>query len=586
MKPLDPRLLRYASAARRVLALGGGLGLIRTLATIAWCWFLANALTVIALPVLAGAGGGAGQIAQNAPDQRQLPQLIAYAAAAFIVRALAGWAMDVTAARGAVRAKEQLRSAALNALDRRAMGPAGGDGPGVSAPASAPGTVETSTILGRGLDALDGYFSGYLPQLILAVIATPVLVATILLADPVSGVTVLIVFPVIPMFMVLIGLATKAVQDRQWAQLRRLSGSFLDAVEGLSTLKIFRREHRQAARIAREADDYRVRTMKVLRVTFLSGFVLDLAGTFSIALVAVTVGTRLVEGAFPLALGLFVLLLVPEAFIPVRQVGAAFHASTEGLAASQDVFALIEGGADEVAPGVAADSAGDDTASTLTLEDVTVARGARQVAGPVSLTVAPGEVVALAGPSGAGKSSVLAAVLGFAEVTSGRLSRPGAVSWVGQRPDLARGTVATNVALGDDAPDPVLVVRALHAAQLPDVDPVTPLGALGSGLSGGQAQRVAIARGLYRAWAHDAPIIMLDEPTSALDADTEARICDMLRAEASAGRGVLVVSHRPAVLAAADRVVTLGDPEQRDRHEIASQDTDPAVPTVTQGASS
>src|SRR5690606_24342223 len=140
-----------------------------------------------------------------------------------------------------------------------------------------------------------------------------------------------IVFPVIPVFMILIGLATQAVQDRQWAQLQRLSSSFLDAVSGLATLKIFGREGRQSARIARETEEYRTRTMKVLRITFLSGFVLDLAGTFSIALVAVTVGTRLVDGAFPLALGLFVLLLLPEVFIPIRQVGAAFHASTEGL---------------------------------------------------------------------------------------------------------------------------------------------------------------------------------------------------------------------------------------------------------------
>ena len=561
MKPLDPRLLRHASAARRVLALGGGLGLLRTLATIAWCWLLANALTAVALPVLAGAGGGSGRIGEQAPDLGQLPWLVAGAAAAFVVRALAGWAMDVTAARGAVRAKEQLRAAALDELD------------GAARPATVP-AAEATTILGRGLDALDGYFSGYLPQLILAVVATPVLVAAILMADPVSGVTILIVFPVIPMFMVLIGLATKSVQDRQWAQLRRLSGSFLDAVEGLSTLKIFRREHRQADRIAREADDYRARTMKVLRVTFLSGFVLDLAGTFSIALVAVTVGTRLVDGAFPLALGLFVLLLVPEAFIPIRQVGAAFHASTEGLAASSDVFELMDGaaaGPADPAPAVVREEAVSHDFAPLELSNVTVRRGGRAVAGPVSFSVARGEVVALAGPSGSGKSSLLAAVLGFAEVATGELTRPATVSWAGQKPDLARGSVAENVTLGDDTPDPVLIVRALAAAQLPEIAPDTSLGALGAGLSGGQAQRVAIARALYRAWVRDAAVLLLDEPTSALDAATETRVCETLRREAASGRAVLVVSHRPAVLAAADRVVTLPDPEQRLEREPAPE---------------
>lgn len=576
MKPLDPRLLRHASAARQVLALGGGLGLLRTLATIAWCWFLANALTVVALPLLAGAGGGAGRIGENAPDPGQLAWIIAGAAAAFIVRAVAGWAMDVTAARGAVRAKEQLRGAALDALDGAAA--VGGARSGITG--GAVPAAEATTILGRGLDALDGYFSSYLPQLILAVVATPVLVAAILLADPVSGVTVLIVFPVIPMFMVLIGLATKKVQDRQWAQLRRLSGSFLDAVEGLSTLKIFRREHRQAARIAREADDYRARTMKVLRVTFMSGFVLDLAGTFSIALVAVTVGTRLVEGEFPLALGLFVLLLVPEAFIPIRQVGAAFHASTEGLAASSDVFDLMNAATSGGAVGTGA-RAGDSVQAVtmsgpqdpLALTDVVVRRGDTTVAGPVSFSVAPGEVVALAGPSGAGKSSLLAAILGFAEVAAGDLRRPDTVSWVGQKPDLARGTVADNVALGDDAPDPVLVVRALSAAQLPEIAPDTELGAHGAGLSGGQAQRVAIARGLYRAWRRDAAVLLLDEPTSALDAATEACVCETLRREAASGRGVLVVSHRPAVLTAADRVVTLPDREHTASEQTAQEVT-------------
>ncbi|WP_017793969.1 thiol reductant ABC exporter subunit CydD [Leucobacter salsicius] len=556
MKPLDPRLLRHASAARRVLALGGGLGLLRTLATVAWCWFLANALTVVALPVLAGAGGGAGRIGENAPDPGQLTSLVAGAAAAFVVRAVAGWAMDVTAARGAVRAKEQLRAAALDALDRAALH-------GVASNGAVP-AAETTTILGRGLDALDGYFSGYLPQLILAVVATPVLVVAILLADPVSGITVLIVFPVIPMFMVLIGLATKTVQDRQWAQLRRLSGSFLDAVEGLSTLKIFRREYRQAARIAREADDYRLRTMKVLRVTFLSGFVLDLAGTFSIALVAVTVGTRLVDGAFPLALGLFVLLLVPEAFIPIRQVGAAFHASTEGLAASSDVFDLIDGAASADAGQASHVSVRERSespeASILAVEAAMIRRGDHIVAGPVSLTAGAGEFVALAGPSGSGKSSLLAAVLGFAEVASGQITRPDTVSWVGQKPDLARGTIAENVALGEETPDPELVSRALDAAQLSGIAPDAALGALGAGLSGGQAQRVAIARGLYRAWARNAPLVLLDEPTSALDAGTEARVIKALRAEADRGVAVVVVSHRAAVLAAADRVVTLAAP--------------------------
>ncbi|WP_427868740.1 thiol reductant ABC exporter subunit CydD [Leucobacter luti] len=557
MKPFDPRLLRTARAARGVLSLGGLLGLARTLAIIAWSWFVAQAITAVAIPVLGGAGGASGRVAEGAHEPAEIPFLVGMAALALIVRSAATWGMDTVAARGAIKVKSQLRGAALDALDQRSPARLEGE-------AAARSDAEFTTVLGRGLDALDGYFSGYVPQLILTAVATPILLIAVLLADPVSGITVLVVFPIIPVFMILIGLATQAVQDRQWDQLQRLSSSFLDAVSGLATLKIFGREERQSARIARETDEYRSRTMKVLRVTFLSGFVLDLAGTFSIALVAVTVGTRLVAGEFPLGLGLFVLLLLPEVFIPIRQVGAAFHASTEGLSASNEVFELIEG--DGSGSGVAASAAASVAASVaaapgtgIALDGVRVERGGREVVGPVSLTVSPGEVVALAGPSGAGKSTLLAALLGFIGVSAGSLERTPELAWAGQRPGLLQGTVAENVALGDPAPDPELVSLALDRAGLPDLRSDLELGASGAGVSGGQAQRIAVARALYRAWRHEGAALLLDEPTSALDAASEAAVCAAMRREATSGRAVLVVSHREAVLAAADRVVTIGE---------------------------
>ncbi len=559
MKPLDPRLLRYASAARGVLAIGGLLGLLRTAAVLSWCWCVAHALTVLVLPVLGGLGGGSGRVGETAHSEGALPWLLAGAAAALVLRSVTTWGIDGVAARGAVRVKTQLRSTALDAIDRRSP-----------EWARDRADVGPATALGRGLDALDGYFSGYLPQLILTICATPFLVLAVLLADPLSGVTVLIVFPVIPLFMVLIGLATRAVQDEQWAQLERLSHSFLDVVEGLTTLKIYRREHRQVQRIGRETDDYRVRTMKVLRVTFLSGFVLDLAGTFSIALVAVTVGTRLVAGEFPLALGLFVLLLLPEVFIPIRQVGAAFHASTEGLAAAEQVFGLIEGegesrgGSRKAARAEGSDSARAlqfETAPGIAFDAVEMRRGGRTVVGPVSFDVAPGEFVALAGPSGAGKTTLVSALLGFAAPSSGAVSRPRTLSWAGQRPGLLQGSIAENVALGEAQADLALVRRALETVGLGALALEHGLGAQGAGLSGGQAQRVAIARCLYRAWSADAGAIVLDEPTSALDGDSEARIGAALRAEASDGRAVLVISHRAGLLDAADRVVSVGAAE-------------------------
>ncbi|RKQ94510.1 ATP-binding cassette subfamily C protein CydD [Mycolicibacterium mucogenicum 261Sha1.1M5] len=560
MKPLDPRLLRFAGAARTVFALGALLGVVRTVAIIAWSWFLAQAIAAVAIPVFEGLwdAAGAGRVAEGVYAQSSLPWLAAGALAAAIVRALSTWGMDVVAARGAVKVKTQLRAAALDALDGRSP-----------EATSAVSDAKLATVLGRGLDALDGYFSGYVPQFILAVVATPILVATVLFSDLLSGVTVLIVFPVIPLFMVLIGLATQSVQGKQWDQLQRLSASFLDVVEGLPTLKIFRREERQAARITAETEEYRSRTMKVLRVTFLSGFVLDLAGTFSIALVAVTVGTRLVAGEFPLALGLFVLLVLPEVFVPIRQVGAAFHDSTEGLAASADVFALIEGegeGEGERHQGqgetdVAATRVATVAGAGFAVDGVEIARGDRIVAGPLSFDVAPGEFVALAGPSGAGKTSLLAAVLGFLQPAAGRISVGGQVSWAGQQPGLVQGSILDNVALGSTDPDPALARGALDRLGLAGLPLDRELGALGSGLSGGQAQRVSLARALYRAAALDAGVLLLDEPSSALDAGSERLVIEAARAEAAAGRAVLVVSHRPALLDAADRIVTVARPE-------------------------
>ena len=557
MKPLDPRLLRFAGAARTVFALGALLGVVRTVAIIAWSWFLAQAIASVAIPVFEGLWGaaGAGRVAEGVYAQSSLAWLAAGALAAAIVRALSTWGMDVVAARGAVKVKTQLRAAALDALDRRS--------PEATASVA---DAKLATVLGRGLDALDGYFSGYVPQFILAVVATPILVATVLFSDLLSGITVLIVFPVIPLFMVLIGLATQSVQGKQWDQLQRLSASFLDVVEGLPTLKIFRREKRQAARISSETEEYRSRTMKVLRVTFLSGFVLDLAGTFSIALVAVTVGTRLVAGEFPLALGLFVLLVLPEVFVPIRQVGAAFHDSTEGLAASADVFALIEG--DDTAARasrhdgvVSAAGAGSETSHGLSIVGVELARGGTIVAGPLSFDVAPGELVALAGPSGAGKTSLLAAILGFIVPATGEIRVGGPISWAGQQPGLVQGSLLDNVTLGATDPDRSLARSALDQLGLADLPLDRELGALGSGLSGGQAQRVSLARALYRAADVNAGVLLLDEPSSALDAESEERVITAARAEAAAGRAVLVVSHRQALLDAADRVVTV---ERRD----------------------
>ncbi len=554
--PVDPRLLRYAAAARGFFAVATLIVLAQTVVTVGFAWLLTR--TVV------GAIDGE-------PLDRLWPPL-AVAAVLVLVRAALVVASEANAARGAARVSLQLRSrlvAATVAL-----------GPGWLAGRN---TATLAVTAGHGLEALDAYFGRYLPQLAATIVTTPLVLLAIWIADPISGITVLVTLPLIPLFMVLIGLATRAVQRRQFDTLRRLAARFADTVGGLGTLKAFGRQHRAADSIETVTRDYARETMTVLRVSFLSGFALELLASLSVALIAVTIGLRLLDGDLSLLIGLFVLLLAPEAYLPLRQVGVQFHAAAEGVAATDDLFEVLDAArglspAPET-PGREPDQA--RPAAGLVVDEVRVRRG--EVLLPaVSLTVAPGEVVLVEGPSGAGKSSVVAAILGFAEhegrvsvdgVTDAAARRRG-IAWSGQRPGLVAGTIADNVTLGDDAPDAVRVAAVLRRAQAGDLDPGLVLGAAGAGLSGGQAQRVAIARALYRLdrlgggdaraprdEARTTPgragILILDEPSSALDASTEAALWRELRATADGGAGVLLVSHRESARRIADRVVRI-----------------------------
>ena len=559
MRPLDPRLLRYARAARRFLLIGALLGLAQTLVVIAFAWLLTRAIT------LTVAGEPLGEI---------MPTLVALAGV-IVLRSMLIWLLEVSANRGAAQVKSQLRARVIAKLAER--------GPDWVASRQSAGL---STVVTTGLDALDNYFARYLPQLLLTMIATPVLIAVILSQDLASGLTVIIVIPLIPVFMILIGRATQSVQREQWQALQRLSTGFLDLVGGLGTLKIYGRERRQFVLIRSITEQYRARTMKVLRVSFLSGFVLELAASLSVALIAVSIGLRLIDGALPLGVGLFVLLLAPEAFLPVRQVGAQFHAAADGLAAAEELFAILDdtaptvSTADAAAPAALAPGARRETgpaeqlgsgSGTLRLAGVSVRRGNTVVIDQLHAEFAPGELSVVRGVSGVGKSTLVAALLGFVPMTGeltlgGVAATAGAtrpwLAWAGQRPGLFRGTVAENVALGaatanQGLRDHGLVAQALDWAGASEVSPTTVLGVNGDGLSGGQAQRVAAARAIYRALATDCHVLILDEPSSALDSDAEAGLLAGLRNLADQGRVVIVVSHRPAVVAAADHVVEL-----------------------------
>jgi thiol reductant ABC exporter CydD subunit len=538
VRPLDPRLIRRSHAARGFLVGGAALALLQAGATVAFAWALSTLVV--------------GLIEGEVPSGVETIAIVLVVAAS--VRGIAGWLWEWLGSAGAMRVKSELRGDLLEALESRSPERRGAT------------TARVATLLGPGLDALDEYFGRYLPQLVLTAVATPVLVAAAWAADWVSGLILVIVLPLIPVFMALIGMATEVVQRRQWERLQSLSRGFLEVVGGLSTLMVFGRAERQVGRIRKVTDDYRSRTMKVLRVTFLSGFTLELAASLSVALVAVSIGLRLVAGDMSFAPGLFVLILAPEVFLPIRNVGAAFHASTAGLEASRDALDLLEGETDGAPrPAATAPAAiGPTDAAGLRVRGLRVLHDGRPVLDGFDLDAAHGEIVAVTGPSGSGKSSFVAALLGFADA-EGEASLDGVptgsetrarIAWAGQAPHLLEGTVAENVRLGASDAPAELVARALALASV-DVPADTVLGSGGSGLSGGQAQRVAVARAIHRLLALDAPLLVLDEPTSALDADREAAMAAGLRELADEGRIVLVVSHREALGRRADRVVAL-----------------------------
>ncbi|MFC7935936.1 thiol reductant ABC exporter subunit CydD [Streptomyces sp. NPDC057387] len=561
MKPIDPRLLRYARATRFFLAAVVALGAVGAGLLVAQAMLIAEVVV------------GAFQHGTTAAGLRT-PLLLLVAVACG--RALVGWLTELAAHRASAAVKSELRG---RLLERATV-----LGPGWLSGQRTGSLVALAT---RGVDALDDYFSRYLPQLGLAVVVPVAVLARIVTEDWVSAAIIVGTLPLIPIFMVLIGWATQSRMDRQWRLLSRLSGHFLDVVAGLPTLKVFGRAKAQAESIKHITGEYRRATMRTLRIAFLSSFALELLATLSVALVAVTIGMRLVHGDMALYDGLVVLVLAPEAYLPLRQVGAQYHAAAEGLAAAEDIFEVLERPVPVSGTGrVPADGA-------LAFEKVTVRYPERTADAltDVEFTVDPGETVALVGPSGAGKSTLLNALLGFVAPTGGRIRIGGAdlasldvaewharVAWVPQHPHLYAGTIAENVRLARPEADDTAVRRALRdAGALEFVDALpegtaTVLGEDGAGLSAGQRQRLALAR----AFLADRPVLLLDEPTAALDGATEAEVVDAVRRLAQ-GRTVLLVVHRPALLEVADRVVRLEAPAV-----VASEDTG-GLPTAAPG---
>ncbi|SCK21961.1 ATP-binding cassette, subfamily C, CydCD [Streptomyces sp. WMMB 714] len=536
MKPVDPRLLRYARTTRVFLAASVVLG-------------LASAGLVVVQAMLIADVVVRGFQEHATAGQLRTPLLLLAATAGG--RALVSWLTELAAHRCSAAVKSQLRTRLLEHAGR--LGPAW---------LSKQRTGELVTLATRGVDALDDYFARYLPQLALAVVVPVAVLARIVTADWVSAAVITVTLPLIPLFMVLVGWAAQARMDRQWRLLSRLSGHFLDVVSGLPTLKVFGRAKAQAENIRAITADYRRATLRTLRVAFLSSFVLELLATISVALVAVGIGMRLVHGELDLYTGLLVLVLAPEAYLPLRQVGTQYHAAAEGLSAAEEVFAVLE----EAPPEVSGPPAPDLRSAGITVDGLVVRHeGRREDSLPATcLTLAPGETLALTGPSGSGKTTLVNALLGFVRPAEGSIRAGGArlgdfglaswheqIAWVPQHPHLFAGTVADNVRLARPGATDAEVRAALDAA-CAGLDPAAGLGEGGAGVSAGQRQRVALAR----AFLADRPLLLLDEPTAALDGETEASVVETVR-RLCADRTVLLITHRPALLGVADRVVRL-----------------------------
>ncbi|MDQ1248595.1 MAG: ATP-binding cassette, subfamily bacterial CydD [Actinomycetota bacterium] len=544
MRPLDRRLLKYARVTRVFLAASVVIGTVLAVLAVVQAFALATIIT---------------EVFQSGASLGDVMGAVWVLVAVVLARVVLSYLGEVAANASAAQAKSQLRTALLEQVMR--LGPVW---------LARRGEGELSTLATRGVDALDAYYSRYLPMLVLAVTVPIVGGVAILTQDVLAAVIVALTLPLIPVFMVLVGLYTQSRVDRQWRTLGVLSGHFLDVVAGLPTLAVFGRAKAQADSIRRIGDAYRIATLRVLRVSFLSSLVLELLATLSVALIAVSIGLRLVSGDFTLFAGLVVLILAPEVYLPLRLVGANFHAAAEGLGAAEQVFEVLE--ATPPATGSRTDVP-DPATSPIVIDHLTVAypdRSENALDG-ATFTIAPGRITALVGPSGGGKSTLLAVLLGFVAPTSGRVSVGGVeladldpdawraqVAYVPQRPRLLAMTLRENVALGAPTATDEAIIAALRAAGADDVLSELPygldteLGEGGRGLSVGQQRRVAVARALLR----DSPLVLLDEPTAALDVDTEADVLRGLRTHA-AGRTVVIVAHRESLAALADDVVRL-----------------------------
>lgn len=532
------------SDAGRYLSLAIGMGVLAGFLLIAQAWYLAQTVNAV---IFEEAGLG------------DVKSWLIAMLAIFLLRAILIWLSEQVAFKAAANIKLNLRDRLYAHL--QALGP-------VYLRGERAGDIANS--LSDGIEALEAYFARYLPAMSLMAWVPLSIVVFVFPMDWLSGVIMLVTAPLIPLFMILIGMGAEKMNQKQWRQLARMSAHFLDMIRGLTTLKLFNASRREADTVAQMSESYRQDTMKVLRVAFLSSLTLEFFATISIALVAVLIGFRLFWGELMFLPGFFVLLLAPEFYLPLRNMGTHYHARMEAIGAVERMVEILETPVPEKT--VASLPVDLEQELTIRLQGLSFAYQANEPAlRDFDLTIAPDETIALVGQSGSGKTTLINLLMGFIQPTSGSIlvnEQPLSgidpeqwwrqIAWVPQSPRLFKGSIADNIRLGKaDASeaDIRLAARQARADEFIDALPdgyATDVGELGSGLSGGQIQRIALAR----AFVKDARIIILDEATASLDQKNEALVSQAIET-ISKGRTVIMIAHRLNTVRKADRILVL-----------------------------
>jgi len=547
------RLLQLAHDTRSNLILTILSGLLAGLLTIWQAWLLSSTVDGVFL---------------NGQSLAQVTGRLRWLLAIIAMRGLLAWANEVSANAVAVRVKNELRERLY--IHIQALGPA-------YARRERTGDLTTAAV--EGVEALDAYFSQYLPQLVITALVPISILIFVFPLDLLSGIILLVTAPLIPFFMILIGKGAEIVTNRQYETLSRLSAHFLDSLQGLTTLKIFGQAKAHTKTIARISDQFRDRTMAVLRITFLSALVLELLTTLSTAVIAVEIGLRLLYARIEFREAFFLLILAPEFYLPLRMLGARFHAGMAGTSAAKRIFEILDTpvGNREMGNGNRPtnwqNTTTDSQISNIEFSNVsfTYPNKSNPALDNINLEIQSGQHIALVGQSGAGKSTLIDLLLGFIQPTSGKIYSTlqsqstihgpppiENIAWVPQEPYLFHDTIAANIRLGNPDATEEQVIEAASAAHLHEFVELLPqkydtvIGEGGARLSGGQAQRLALAR----AFLKDAPILILDEPTSSLDPETESLLEGSTR-QLMQGRTVITIAHRLNTVFQADKIIVL-----------------------------